>query len=313
MASPAPRFGRSATWHRFFSPDSQRLAYYSLLHTGGNAFVVDGKVQFAAAGDRGWWDLQFSPDSQRVAAVVNQEPRPVKQHWIEGYDGNESAPTWDDGTRLCWSPDSQRFGYAFQNVDGRWDMMIDGELLPLSWLEVDKRTAVVWSPDSQRWAIVGRDESGWFVYQSDGEYIRVGKTRRGTLQFSPDSEHLLYIAKRGQKPNTWQVVQSGEVLLELQDFHDVRYTPDGRLVTIGKRDDVWQLYIGNETQGDIGWPISESTLTPDGHGILTQWTLGPDRELRRVTVLSTNPDTPEPAATQPGGRVGGELLPNLRR
>lgn len=258
-----------------YSPDSQHLAYGAVSPEGGPTLYVDGEPKATTLGFSETWDIEWSPDSTRVASGMRDARG--RYFWVDGEEG----PRWPDATFFHWSPDGKHYGYSYKNPEGTWDLVIDGDMHRLGWLEVDKRSAVVFSHDSQHWAVAGREGGGWYLF-TDGEKHRLGKIARGTLQFDPDGRGV-YAAKSGKGFSMFRGKE--EVLKGLQEVHHAAFAPDGRLVTVAKRDDQWHVFVDGESAGQIDPPLNTyMNLKPDGRGGLVQWTISPERVLKRVTV-----------------------------
>jgi hypothetical protein len=228
--------GKEGSGDLVFSPDGRRVAY--LANRGDKQLVVvdgvEGKEYFwidVHAEDAPLFGglPVFSPDSKRVAyAASDLEPggepaRPgvkclVVVDGVEGkrYDGIITGPP-------VFSPDSHHVAYTVAHVARPGDSQPSPEPMT-QWVVVDGvegkeyggigRESLVFSPDSRRVAYVAR-RGGKELVVVDGvegnEYGGIqarpgfGPTPgvlgvlEGSLVFSPDSRHVAYLARRGDK------------------------------------------------------------------------------------------------------------------
>jgi hypothetical protein len=195
----------SAPYHKIeqvlFSPDSSRVAFVA---TDGveRTIVLDGKP-CEPLRRFGKLPISFLEGSQR--AVWSERWGGGERIVVEGVEGPQSQ-----GFRsITFSADGQRHAYASQRRPDSWTVVVDGvEYGPEgriegpddpTWKLVGKQTPV-FSPDGKRWACSALQRNGKFVVvTSDGwrsaDYDLIMK---GTVEFTPDNRHLLFIGARGE-------------------------------------------------------------------------------------------------------------------
>lgn len=203
------------------SPDQKRIAF-TIKEDGKERAVVDGKE--GPAYDAVKSGPIFSPDSKRVGytAIRNNKQFVV----IDGVEGKGYEP-WDR-MYLLFSPDSKRAAFRARIGSGVV-MVIDGvegkpyrSIGPEPWLDV-------FSPDSKRTLYAGKiDEEQWVTVIDGVE----GKPYRypECLQFSPDSQRVLYKASRAG--SCFVVVDGveGPDFESISLFHSGHFSPDSRRV-----------------------------------------------------------------------------------
>jgi Tol biopolymer transport system component len=205
-----------------YSPDGQRLVYGSET---GDKWTLQGsgkpETPYEAIGS-----IAFSPNSQQIAYEAQ-----LAGKWIVVADGKEGKP-YDSIGRLLFSPDGRRLAYLATAsekqllvVDGDegkpYAAIVDAESLQRSpacssgpcWLAFYPQKPFTFSPDGKRVAYQAkvrekRVDSGelWAIVvdgkeQSSYEGI-------GGLVFSPDSQHVAYVA--GTEPKQFVVVDGKE-------------------------------------------------------------------------------------------------------
>jgi len=168
----------------FFSPDSQRFAYFA--KRGKQWMVVlDGK-EVATTGEGRWEGTTvFSSDSRRFATGVG--PRGNCSLWV---DGREQGAYDEIGEgSVLFSPDSKRLAYGAVR-DGHSLPVVDGK----EGKAYKAAHGLVFSPDSKRLAYWAELYGKRFVVLDDKE----GQPYRNIalVTFSPDSRHLAYVAQR---------------------------------------------------------------------------------------------------------------------
>lgn len=188
-----------------FSPDSQHITYRA-RENGQDFTVVDGteSERFDQTDNS-----HFSPDSQHVAFGARSGDT-----WYLVFDNFKSKP-YDDvfGQLPLFSPDSKHLVYSakrgakqFVVVDGQEKNKYDGVNL----------FSITFSPDSQRLAYGGTKQNHWTMVidgKDHGLY-----TGMGVPHFSPDSQHVAYIASDGQGEQDTFVVVDG---MEGERFGDI--------------------------------------------------------------------------------------------
>lgn len=169
-----------------FSPDGRYYVYLARLASGQSVLVLNGRQGPPYDGIS---RPMFSPDSSKIVyvaqqgtkqfVVINGQPQPA----YEGIALKESPVI---------SPDSKHIAYvALKNK--KTVLVLDGqESAPFS-LVLEPR----FSPDSQKLSyIVVWDKGKWQPFVN-GKPAGEIHTRISQLTFSPDSEHLAYVAQQG--------------------------------------------------------------------------------------------------------------------
>ena len=199
------------------SPDTSKFAYI-IEYNGKYVVNLDGEKQ-REYDSIATESIVFSPDSERFAYIANQNDK-----WFTVIDG-EKQKEYDSiaSESIVFSPDSEKIAYVAED-NGVWFVIVDGEKT-----EECYRTAVVSfsndsqsvsygppnfnfdnneykavSPDGKRKAIITTDyHYNLFLEQVyelwlevDGTRVKEleGRSQIRNLVFSPDGEHLIYIA-----------------------------------------------------------------------------------------------------------------------
>ncbi|OGN88610.1 MAG: hypothetical protein A2Z74_02700 [Chloroflexi bacterium RBG_13_46_9] len=246
-----------------FSPDSRRVAY--LAQEGDKWFVVvngeEGKKYDDASSPI------FSPDSQRLAYVAEAGDK-----WFVVIDGEEGKK-YDKVDYPMFSPDSQRVAYAAQVRPSRktfsWAIVVHEEE-DQSWYGYYREAATpIFSPNSQRLAFWANNTFNWddFFLVVDGEESKRYAPDEGIdcisemgCRFSPDSQHIAFIATIGDKA---VVVIDGE---EGEKYDEVDYpifSPDSQRVAYsGKMGERWCV-IADGKEGNQYDEVYDLTFSPD--------------------------------------------------
>ncbi len=203
---PGPEFQELGEF--VFSPDSQHMAYSVLRNVDKWAMVVDGKAGPEFLGVHG---PAFSPNSQHIAYRARVDQR----GWVAVLDG-KPGPEFDEvGEGAIFSPDSKHLAYKAKTSSGKWVVVLDGQ----SGHEFEKIVkGPFFGPFGNRLAyevLEGAKDFIVFDDKADTEYDAVPnpKTKSKQLRayvpqwisgisginFSPNGQHLAYIARRGQK------------------------------------------------------------------------------------------------------------------
>lgn len=170
------------------SDDGQTMA--AILKRGPYWYVVqNGQLSepYTAIGNN---SLVLSPDASRLAYAVKKP-----QGWavIEN-DVEHPAYTTIAANSLRFSPDSQRFVYAAL-THGQWSVILDGKAQqPFN--KIATRT-LAFSPNSQKLVYIGYS-AGTAHVVLDGDVVG-GYDYADQLTFSPDSEHLVWLASDGEQ------------------------------------------------------------------------------------------------------------------
>jgi hypothetical protein len=191
-----------------FSPDSQHLAYRA-KREGKWLMVVDGMEgpQF-----REMRDPMFSSDSQHVAYRAQKD----RDKWmivVDGQPGPEFAYI-DQG--WTFSPDGKHLAYKARTGSNKWVIVLDGQPGP-EFENIAK--GPFFSPDGSRLSYeVLQGPKNLIVVDAkpgpefDAVPSTIGKSTFfhssvGAFGFSPNGQHLSYMARRGQK---FVVTQDGQ-------------------------------------------------------------------------------------------------------
>ena len=229
-----------------FSPDSRHLAYVARLNKKW-AVVVDGS-EGPAYDDIGP-GIVFSPDSQRLAYVAEAE----KKRFVV-VDSKEEMHFDDLGDGIgyeisVFSPDSKRLVYGGRvgQTWATWTVVVDGK----EEQQYDGHNHVgpfIFSPDSRRLAYVvdSRSHNQWFIvvngkkeekayeYHGDGEGHRcIGCV--GIPIFSPDSQHMVYVARAGGKSFVVLDGEDQKPYDEISPFSPIVFSPDGKRMAYAAR------------------------------------------------------------------------------
>jgi len=198
-----------------FSADGRRFAYAANDRSLGDSwfYVLDGRrgQAFDALGV----SSAFSPDGKRFASAARKA-----QQWFLVVDGEPEVPI--EGIvdhSLMFSPDSRRLAYAVATRDRRAYLVVDGKAGPVhdgiggSWppgiapnrasmqalYGLGSASSIQFSPDSRRIAYLARSGPIQRVYV-DGQAEDVEMDFLvGGMVFSDDSKRLAYGGRRGNK------------------------------------------------------------------------------------------------------------------
>ena len=205
-----------------FSPDSKHLAYLAADDKSG--FVVLDGQELKHYWGIGYGSAVFSPDSQRLAyaAILKGHEHTEEEELAgEGHDDHEEEEEWcvvvdgEEGTIYngvtppVFSPDNQRVAY-------------------FAWSIADE-------PGSQRASSSEQADNAIWALVLDGvkyreKYDNIGMN---TLVFSPDSKHVAFVAKAGDKLTVVVDGKQGKlydgVVASLLFGGNVSFDPDGTL------------------------------------------------------------------------------------
>lgn len=232
-----------------FSPNSS-MAFYD-ARKGDKAVLVSGEEESpeyddigaltpsSADGTGSIWDVlpivQFSPNGKRVAYRAK-----LADEWFVVVDGRE-GPAFTAIAHGAFSPDGKSFAYAASPEDGKWAVVVDGEVGPLwdNW-----RAGPVFSPDGQRLAYaadrgeLGKDAKRARLIVDDQEsppYEMVSLPA-----FSLDSSHVACAVRSDGK--SWVVIDGEDgpkydaLLGPAVCSREAAFGPDGSLQYLATRD-----------------------------------------------------------------------------
>jgi Tol biopolymer transport system component len=210
-----------------FSPDGKQLAYVG-RRDGQERVVLEGKElkAFQMIPGLGKEDLLqvtpfFSPDGQRMVYMAGEEGR------FRMVEVDRESPVLEFFGEPTFSPDSQHLAYIGKK-SGKGYLVIDGVSREIqgSGISVGAR----FSPDSKRFAyVLAHDRQRMCVMLDDKAqevYEGVGCGNDGqNLFFSPDSQHLVYMAERNYQ---WHVVRDGVPGQGYYRVTAISFSPDSR-------------------------------------------------------------------------------------
>jgi len=176
-----------------FSPDSTRIAFYSLGK--GYFFVIEnlGKDKpervLYGMGSSPMGDVVFSPDSKHFA-YVDQDPA-TRQSFVvrDGFAGKKYD--WVDPQSLLFSANSARLAYIVKVKYGEGQRslaVLDGRECENP---ANNPACLTFSPDSKHFAYIFVEKEGMCVVV-DGQKRKEYKSIAPRIVFSPDSQHLAY-------------------------------------------------------------------------------------------------------------------------
>ncbi len=199
------------------SSDGKSLA--AVLKRGDHWLVVHNKQPGPAFAAIGRGSLTISPDGSRLAYAVRKQ-----LGWAIVLDDRvQQTFTQLAANSLRFSPDSKRFAYAALN-QGQWSVI---ESQP-DGTPAAKPLAASRSSDSQR-------------PDNTDQHPGFNQLDTATLAFSPDSQHLAYIARNGGWPS---VILDGEVLGQYDHAEQLTFSPTSEhLVYIATQNDASRLYV----------------------------------------------------------------------
>jgi hypothetical protein len=177
-----------------FSADGTKSAYIASL--GTESYVVVNGVESPPFRRPGKTPLAFSPHGASVIYSIRRG-----EQEIVIVDGVEGPPVTSIRT-LTFSPDGSRYAYAAEKAGG-WTVVVDGvehgadgvfeDGKGRPYQQLGKRTPV-FSPDGKRVAYSAFRDNRWVVVADGVEGKDYGLVMRATVDFTPDSAHLVYIA-----------------------------------------------------------------------------------------------------------------------
>jgi hypothetical protein len=242
--------GKSLGWpgyysHLTVSPDGQHLAYVTQK---GRQFglVVDGQAW--RLGHSIMDDPVFSPDSQHVAVMAAVILSNKKWSYFVMLDGkSQKSFSEEPSRRLVFSPDGNRLAYFAKDMS-KWVLVVDGIETSVPGEELGR--TLTFSPDGKHVAalvITMPNEQTYSVM--DGESHPAYLTVKGIelyggsqhlLEFSPDSQHLVYAAKLESGKET--MIVDG---VKGQEYDQIPFAPELHSVV---QDDPRWFWFDNENE-----------------------------------------------------------------
>ncbi|MGA2499921.1 MAG: hypothetical protein ABSH20_19460 [Tepidisphaeraceae bacterium] len=257
--------GASFTW----SPDNLHHAFSAIKGKGDGAkavVVIDGKevVEANSAGR-----VFFSPDSQRTAFVIGDAKS--AKIYIDGKEAKAYDRILSETVRF--SPDSKRVAYlagraAKGDDKGSTFYVVDGE--ETRSYEQIVLNSLMFSPDSKRFAFVVAKDLPGLPADKAKRFQAIIDTLGGAeyedlraAQFSPDSRHFAYLARRSNR--TYAVVDNTEGV-GYEAVSSLLYSAEGKhMAYIAFRDKNAFVVLDN-IEGPNYQGIVEGTMSfsPDG-------------------------------------------------
>ena len=219
------------------SPDGTRLAFI-LTRDAKQILVCNGKE--GRPYDEVSHEYVLSPDGKHLAYDAKRGEDELIVH-----DGKEEGP-YEHAGQCVFSPDSRRFAYVFRSrtpLDGRYKcaVMLDGKPSPAYF----SAGQPAFSPDSKHFAYRAKRRGKDFVVLDGKEEPHYGET--GTkLYFSPDSSRLAYWASHQRKGSTFMVCD-GKEGPGFDRFLQPVFSPDSKhLAYQGRRGDRNHMVLDGE-------------------------------------------------------------------
>lgn len=165
--------------------------------------------------------LRISPDGKRIAGVIVRGER-----WTVLVDGTES-PGYEGvvNDSIHFSPDSKHVAYGAKR-DGKGIIVVDGKEFS-SGLACSSGFPVFSANSAHFLYLVAHPESRLSVGMDGKEGKIWDSIMQGSLTFSPDGEHYVYVAKNGDAS---RVVLNGVAGPEYEKVGAPAYSPDARHV-----------------------------------------------------------------------------------
>jgi hypothetical protein len=259
-----------------FSPDSQHFAYIVkgektayLVVDGEKGKEYPGVLPYRAPSDpwgiSGQMDMTvFSPDSKHVAYVAKLENKTVMV--LDGKEQGSAMPVVTNNMpSALFSPDSQHFAFWACAPGGIGYWVIDGKG------EAESGTGVgrlIFSPDSQHTAY---SKGVWekeirFVVRDGVPCKEYDEIYGGPeIEFSPDSQHLIYYAKRGKDKFKYErllVVDDKEESVSPSTDIFICYSPDSKHTVLVKGNTMMVDGVEHKMEHGVG-PIA--AYSPDSN------------------------------------------------
>jgi WD40 repeat protein len=237
-----PEFDDMGSTH--FSPEGQRVTYRGRRRAGWSV-VIDGKEgpSYLSLGYGA-----FSPDGKRFAYTT---PMGVV------VDGNETPTGADVGVPI-FSPDSKHLAFKVKTYDKpgfmikeRWYIWRDGKSGP----HFEEISNIGFSPDSKRVAYAARRSKDDYCVLIDEEQGPKFEAIVAGPEFSPDGQHVAYIAWDNKK---MVEVLDGKAVREIPSekgmnfVNSLKFSPDGKrlLYIVGRGGIAYTMALqeGRETR-----------------------------------------------------------------
>lgn len=219
--------------------------------------VLDGKESAVPANQKVIGGLAFSPDGQRVAYIASDLP----QGCFAMVDGKKGA-TYGYIKGLAFSPDGKRLAYFGSGQDDLWRLVVDGvervECSPTSW-------RVHFSPDSRKVAFVSKTRDYDERVVLDGSWqAEFDNIYEDSLVFSPDSKRLAYAAHQGV-PGRSYVVVDGVAGRGYEEVGSVRFSPNSQhLAYIARKDREFKAAVLDGKEAEPYPYVTCIAFSPDG-------------------------------------------------
>jgi Tol biopolymer transport system component len=160
-------------------------------------------------------------------------------------------------SNLTLSPDGKRVAYIVKK-DKRWVVSVNGQ----TGAEYDNVLpgSLQFSPDSKSLMYSVLQGGRWSRVVVDGQSgVRVD-TNRGNLTSGTTSKHVVHIDQMGKR---FSVVVDGKASAECDDFFGPVFSPDGKRVAFGVRQNgLWSVVLDGNSGAEYG-AISSLVFSPD--------------------------------------------------
>lgn len=205
-------FSHSRSSGLSFSPDGQRLAYQFSRGQNKWAMMVDGKEGIELQELR---DPLFSPDGQHVAYRAQKG----RDKWVMVLDGLPDPEFAYVEENWTFSSDGKHLAYKAKTASNKWVVVLDGqpgpefEKIPKGpfFSTAGSRLAYEVLEGAKNFVVVdgkpGPDFDSVPFPFGKGEGHSPWGSSVGGFSFSPNGQHLSYLARRGQK---FAVIEDGE-------------------------------------------------------------------------------------------------------
>lgn len=191
------------------SPDKRRMAY-ELPQGGKKQMLLDGSPIGSEFTETFYaQSAAFSPRGDRLAYALVRETEhcdtcPPAGIWRAVIDGHEGAE-YDLVHGLVFSPDGKRVAYSafIRNGDGvQWMLIVDDKEILLPY-EAISRESPVFTPDSKHVVYIAKKGEKAVVVVDGKEDAPHDKIHDSIPTFSPDGSHRAYVARDfGEGPDS---------------------------------------------------------------------------------------------------------------
>ena len=236
----------------FFDQKSKRFVYCVRTKDGKELIVLDGK-----RGDLydNVLNLKFSPDGKYLAYVAKKEGNAFAV-----LDEKEGRP-YNRVASLNFSPDAKKLAYVGYREE-RAFMVIDDEEKH----EFEDIISFTFSPDSKRLAFIVREQQGDFLVL-DGKTNKIYKRINNCPIFSPDSNHIVYVAEKENRKKIIIIDDKEGKEYDSANYPYPQFSPDSKhLVYTGVINSKhFVVFDGKEIESyDGNLSLSWFTFSPDG-------------------------------------------------